>query len=274
MEKINRKDSITYPEQDSTKITQQTSKDIMSLSLEEKSRVRSILNYSTIHFRCACLCAHSCQEIENSFNNIDDYKIQSDNYQNVQAYATGSILSIVAYLEAIINEFFNDCVDKSGNYRKNSTVNIDVIKKIEEYWYETDEKGKYKNRYKPILEKYRAAYKFIKGKGSHYSSLYYMQVFDLIELRNLLVHYEPRWRSHASQSDDPYKIKKLDGKFPHNKFRENSPNPFFPDKCLGGGCSIWAINNSEKFVIEFFNNIMYRRLGIDVGRIKDEILIL
>lgn len=247
-------------------------KDDLKVKVTASVSMQMMSKHSDKHYRCACLCTQSCVAIEDTYLKGEDEKIQSGKYQKDQAFATGSIMSIVAYLETTINEFFSDCITKSGNYPKFSKINESIIGNLVDYWNLTDPQGKYKNRWKPILERYLAAYKIIKGKGLHYPSKYYDDVDALIDLRNILVHYEPKWQYGKPHFDDPYGINRLDGKFLYNKFREESGNPFFPYKCLGAGCSKWAIVISENFVKELFSNIDVDPIFFKVEEIRKEIL--
>jgi len=256
-------DTDTIEKKPNTTTNKKFGRDIAYLTVIETSKLKILSNHSHIHFRCACLCANSCITIEKTYSEDEDQKIQNRKFNDVQAYATGSIMSIVAYLESTINEFFSDCLTKTGNYQNYKGLGDDIIENLNNYWNQINKKGKYIS----ILEKYLEAYKQIKGKEYQYDQ----NILDLIRLRNKLVHYEPKWQFTGQNADDPYKIKGLEGKFPPNKFRENTPNPFFPDKCLGAGCALWAIDISEKFVKEFFTNINVNPTLYNIGSIKVEI---
>ncbi|HQP83197.1 MAG TPA: hypothetical protein PK277_09155 [Methanoregulaceae archaeon] len=264
--------SNTSSEKTENIIQLKSSKDDLKVKVTASVSLQMMSKHSDKHYRCACLCTQSCVEIEGTYHKGEDEKIQSEKYQKDQALATGSIMSIVAYLETTINEFFSDCITKSGNFPNFSKIDESIIENLVNYWNQTDNRGIYKNRWKTILERYLDVYKIIKGKGLHYPSKYYEDVNALIDLRNILVHYEPKWQHGKPHFDDPYGINRLDGKFSYNKFREDSGNPFFPYKCLGAGCSKWAIVISENFVKEFFSNIDVDPVFFKVEEIRKEIL--
>jgi hypothetical protein len=46
----------------------------------------------------------------------------------------------------------------------------------------------------------------------------------------------------------------LKNKFAVNPLAQKN-RPFFPDKCVGHGCSEWAVRNSLEFTDEFFNKL-------------------
>lgn len=265
---------------DSTKIGEKRNnivklkaKDELKVSVDASVTLRMLSKFSDKHFRNACLCTKSSISLENTYSDKDDEKTTSEKFHNDIAYATGAIVSIVAYLETTINEFFSDCITKAGNYDNFSKIDENSKNELVSYWNKTNQDGKFINRYKDTLERYRSAYKIIKGKDSHYPSRgYYENAKNLINLRNILVHYEPKWQCTDPIYDDPYGVNILDGKFPYNKFREKSGNSFFPSKCLGAGCAKWAIINSEEFVKEFFSNIDVVPQFFKVWEIREEIL--
>ena len=46
------------------------------------------------------------------------------------------------------------------------------------------------------------------------------------------------------------------GKFPLNKLLPVGPvRPFFPEKCLGHGCTAWSVNASVQFADEFYKEM-------------------
>jgi hypothetical protein len=74
-------------------------------------------------------------------------------------------------------------------------------------------------------------------------------------LRNSLVHFKPRWQS--GDSTDKLSERLLQKHFVPNPFTSDG-NPFFPDRCLGHGCTKWAWTAALKFADEFF-----RRLDVE-----------
>lgn len=63
----------------------------------------------------------------------------------------------------------------------------------------------------------------------------------MVSLRNGLVHYPAEWRVGVGATEEAPRglATKLKGKFPENPFMPKG-NPFFPDRCLGHGCTAWA----------------------------------
>lgn len=236
-------------------------------------KLQSMSKHSDRHFLCACLCAQNCSQIEETYSGHHDKKRKEKKFLEDQAYAAGAIIFSVAYIEATINEFFTDCESKTGNYQNFSLIDDSKIKKLVAYWNEKNPRGELVNRKRrTIPEKYLDAYKMVKGENQHYHSEYHQSIIELVNLRNRLIHYEPKWQNKDPDIDDPYQIKGLEGKFLLNKFLEKSGNPFFPDRCLGAGCSKWAVINSEKYVDEFFSIIGVKPMFFQVEDIRKDIL--
>lgn len=175
-----------------------------------------------------------------------------------RAYVTAAILCAVAFLEAAINEVFQDAFDEHPSYV--GSLNSETRALMKDFWEGTEETKKSATR---ILDKYQRALcfagvaKFNKGRSP------YQDVSSLVDLRNELVHYKPE----SLGGDSIHKLgKSLGGKFPENRLMVRSGNPFFPDKCLGKGCANWAVSSSRKFADEFFERVgiepNYQRLKI------------
>jgi hypothetical protein len=84
----------------------------------------------------------------------------------------------------------------------------------------------------------------------------YQDVRHLIELRNALMHYEPKdVVSPPRNQQERHKFEKaLKGRFPKNPFMGRG-NAFYPDKCLGHGCAAWAVGSSVDFIDQFCEKI-------------------
>jgi hypothetical protein len=81
----------------------------------------------------------------------------------------------------------------------------------------------------------------------------YQDAQALVNLRNELVHYKPQFRTGASE--EPVEVAKwikglADKRFSVNPFTGDQ-NPFFPDRCLSHGCTVWAWNAALMFCDEF-----------------------
>lgn len=162
-----------------------------------------------------------------------------------RAFATNTILSSVAFLEAAINELFQDAADGHESYLK--TVDSKLVSDVGRAWTSRTDR-------RAVLGKYALASDLLRIKSLDPRAEPYTSTELVIQLRNILVHYRPSSRSAHDMSSFEESLKV---RFPENKLMNGSGNPFFPDKCLGAGCASWAVSAVENLASEFF-----KRLGI------------
>ncbi len=158
----------------------------------------------------------------------------------LQAYVTNAVLSAVAFLEASINEVYDDVADEHPGYV--DPLSPETKRLLAGLWERVE-------RW-PILEKYQAALlcsgiePFEKGKPP------YQDAKLLIDLRNQLLHARPKTRA----TGDVDKLSKsLKPRFKPSRLMENAGNPYFPSHCLGAGCAGWAVVAAQAFADEFFH---------------------
>jgi hypothetical protein len=159
-----------------------------------------------------------------------------------RAYVTGSVLSSVAAIEAAINEFFLEVIDRNTDISK--TLGKAVIETLEELWGVTEDK--------PILTKYQLALIASKKPRFEKDRPPFQTIDNLIKLRNALVHFRPEWdvdlKDHKKLED------RVKGQFKLNPFAFPG-QVFFPYKCLGHGCAQWATLMSRQFLEEFYSRV-------------------
>jgi hypothetical protein len=172
----------------------------------------------------------------------EDGKLPRFNIKH-RAYVTNAILSGVAFLEAAINELFQDIVDGHESYI--AALDIDSKRQMSEYWL--------KKRH-ALLDKYQKALTCLRKQPFNGNHPPYLEAQLVIQLRNALVHYKPKSFGGGVEHD---LAKELAGKFMDNRLMNGSGNPWFPDKCLGHGCAEWAVHSATVFADEFF-----RRIGV------------
>lgn len=153
-----------------------------------------------------------------------------------RAYVMNAVLSAAAFLEAAINELFDDVID--GHPRFIDPLTIETRRSLSGLWQRAEGW--------PVLEKYLLLRPFDKDARS------YQDAQHLIRLRNALTHTWPKTRS-SEDADDLSKA--LMHKFPANRLMANSASPYFPDHCLGAGCAAWAVASSRTFANEFFGRL-------------------
>jgi len=197
--------------------------------------------YSSYHLAAAIHFNELVAEIENNHIGEPTFDIKH------RIYSTNAILSIVAFMEAAINELYQDIFD---NYDANTRSIADEIHDaMRLVWVRTEISSK---SFSSTLEKYQEVLNYLRKKPFPKGKGIFQDVKLIIKLRNQLTHYKPM--SKQSQDTDDLD-RALKNKFRHNKLMEKSDNPFFPDKCLGFGCINWSINTAKGFTDEFFSRI-------------------
>ncbi|SKW04146.1 Uncharacterised protein [Mycobacteroides abscessus subsp. massiliense] len=90
--------------------------------------------------------------------------------------------------------------------------------------------------------------RIIKGKEP------YQSVDVLIDLRNELGHFKPRWW-HGDGTDEARYLTSLRDKLAGRENRQPIGNPWYPHKVLGAGCADWACNSAIAFTREWHSRI-------------------
>jgi hypothetical protein len=181
-----------------------------------------------------------------------------------EANAMGAVLSSVAFLEAAVNELYADAAEDSHPSEIMRSIGegyaIKMPKRVRDLlaglW--GTERFRVGAR---TLEKYDTALRMAGAARFDRGAQPYQDVALLIQLRNALIHFGPQ--SHHEGEEEPTRFEtKLKGKFPLNPLAApinplgNDPmQPFLPDKCLGYGCAMWALESSVEFTEEFFSRM-------------------
>jgi hypothetical protein len=206
--------------------------------------------YMSVHFLVAAWqLAQDAKKIEG----IEKDKESSDFFLKHRAYVISSILTSVAFLEALINELFADASE--GQTLSFPGLAQPTSELLGTMWrLDIPRTASY-----PILKKYRVALALAGKSGLDTSASWYGDVDVVVKLRNALVHYEPE-TIPTDSTRDPDEIHKLEKRL-KRKFCENpltsDGNAFYPDKCLSFGCAAWAFDACVPLADEFCS-----RLGI------------
>ncbi|MCK5391082.1 MAG: hypothetical protein KAJ31_01505 [Deltaproteobacteria bacterium] len=163
-----------------------------------------------------------------------------------RAYVHNSILSSVAFLEAAINELFQDAHDETQTYIND--LDPSIIENLSSHWADTE----IKSNFKSTLVKYQQALRIAGKEAMREGEPPFQNTKLVIELRNFLTHYKPK--SLGGDTTHPLEVK-LKGEFPLNKKYDKSGNKDFPDKMLGIGCAEWSIKSVKNFADEFFKRM-------------------
>ncbi|MGD8305464.1 MAG: hypothetical protein PVF17_02320 [Ignavibacteria bacterium] len=181
------------------------------------------------------------------------FRIENDESTNSSSYdynVMASIFLVVSFLEAIINEFFIELVDEEKEkYHRIDPTNREVLIEL---W----KKGIPRRARHSILDKFEIAIDVSRGIKFSHSQSPYLDIKGLIKLRNMLIHYEPKWqitdRKLRGASDLENLLK---GKFELHPHFDKENEPFFPNLVLSADCALWAIKSASDFVLKFYDNI-------------------
>jgi hypothetical protein len=194
--------------------------------------------YSTYHLWAANHFVRLTGNIETAHTGGPKFSIEH------RTYVTNAIFSSVAFMEAAINEFFQDAADNHQSYI--SPLDSDTQALMVTMWELTEDRNRSAFS---VLDKYQIALTFARKEAFPKGDILYQHADLVIKLRNELVHYKPK----TLGGSDIHKFENsLRGKFPLNALMNDSGNPFFPDKCLGHGCAQWAVSACKNYVDAFF----------------------
>jgi hypothetical protein len=156
-----------------------------------------------------------------------------------RAYVLSSIVASVAFLEAMINELYQDAADDhapDGGYI--TPLSPECRNLMAELWRSTRE-GKLKT-----IEKYERLLLFAGAKPLDRGGQVYGNARLLLRLRNAIIHFRPEDRSAEDELDKLQKGLRERG-FAGNALMEGSGNPWWPDKALGYGAAEWAHRSAQ-----------------------------
>ncbi len=166
-----------------------------------------------------------------------------------RAYVLSSIQAVAGFLEAAINELYQDAVDEHGIEGDGyiAPLSAESRRIMAELWRATDEGS----RLRP-LEKYQMLLVAAGRERLDAGSQPCQDAHLLTGLRNAITHFQPEDLS----ADAPAAMeRRLRGKFPENRLMAGSDNPWWPDHCLGHGCSQWAHRAAKSLADEVVNEL-------------------
>jgi hypothetical protein len=203
--------------------------------------------FSINHIQAATHFAKRSRDIEESYDGI----YSEQRFVEHSAYVVGSIFATASFLEATINEFFQDAMDDASPHYSSSQLPPEIKITIANMW----KSGVPRTAKYTILEKFQLALAFMEKKPFEPGIRPFQEIELLIKLRNALIHFEPEWAGSPSIGKQNKSFEEgLKGKFALNPLYEEG-NSFFPDRCLGYGCARWAVDSSVRFADEFFSRI-------------------
>lgn len=192
---------------------------------------------STHHLWGAQHLAASAAEIEAQHQGRSRFDVRH------RAFVMSSIVESVSFLEAAVNEIFQDAWDAHSSYVGH--VPERMRERLRAYWRTAGDSAS-------IFSKYQVALGMLEREPLDVGAEPYQSAFLVVKLRNLLVHFKPETTSAAEEQNI---VRQLGTKFGENKLMSGSGNPFFPDKCLGAECASWAACSCKTFADQAFRRM-------------------
>jgi hypothetical protein len=195
---------------------------------------RVIANFAWQHLKAAATFRDHVVLIESLNTNREFGPFVVD----IRSYGSACILSAVASLEALVNEFF---ITPEGPLRRQMN-NFEL-----EFWGDRKKKKKGIESF-PALEKYKEAFIRITKQTMDEHTLQYMDAKALVDLRNALVHYKPPWDADRKRKVDLADA--LADKYELSPFPDAAAD-FVTMRSMSAGCMRWTISTVVRFMKEF-----------------------
>ena len=165
-----------------------------------------------------------------------------------------AVLSAVAFLEAIVNEVWQDAADSGpGQHRfHGDRIPENALATMRELWNGKENA----ERAMSTLSKFQIALVCAGHDRMDRGTEPYQSVDVLIDLRNALGHFKPQWWHDDGTGTANY-IAALRDKLKGRENRQPIGNPWYPNKVLGAGCADWACDSAIAFARDW-----YGRMGL------------
>ena len=172
-----------------------------------------------------------CRNVEH--DRIADGKREIDN--EVRGLAMMAFISAAAFVESLINELFS----QPSNGQRIAGIPPDAVRTMKVLW---DEVPSFERA--ATLDKYQAALAAIGKPQAIKNSPTRQPVQTVLDLRNALLHYKPKWQGNTAQ----YMANQLSD-VPRS--RQLRPGAGFPNEVLNADSAEWACKVCVDFVDEW-----------------------
>jgi hypothetical protein len=204
-------------------------------SAEVKATIRSYFSYSHYynarHF--AALCAARESSLLNAGKPFDPRH---------HAYAMAAVSSSISFIEAYINEIFQDAYH--GHDSRLEAFTSSTRSLFASLWSVTEEK----RRNLAVLDKYNLALELACHEPFNAGEDPYQSAKLTVAVRNFLAHYKPMDLGEESTHELETK---LSGRFEPSPLMRGKGNAWFPAHAIGAGMASWAVRSTEGLVDSF-----------------------
>lgn len=189
-----------------------------------------------------------------------------------RAYSTAAIFSATSFLEATVNELFNDAAEQPRSERFHG-ISQQLVMDLARYvnnrtvWnqFKSTKNAAYRNTGtygNEILNKFQFACVSLGQPELIETTNSFIMTRLLIDTRNKITHYEPE-TVPVHDSEGPVTAQqitqRLNGLFPANPFSVAGNHNLFPALQLGHGISEWAVLVAMQFADDFFDHVNLKK---------------
>lgn len=168
-----------------------------------------------------------------------------------RAYVLAAVTNAAAFLEAMVNELFQDAADDHGSSSDGYVAPLSPrTRELMREWWVASGEG-----FERLLDKIQLLLVFAEKDQFERGAQPFQDAALLIGLRNALIHYRPE--SIAADTDHRF-TKSLRGRFDDNALMSGSGNAWWPDHALGAGCARWAYDSAK-----LIGDALSDKLGIE-----------
>jgi hypothetical protein len=155
-----------------------------------------------------------------------------------RGHVLSAVLSAAGFMEAVVNELFQDAVDGHGLTGDGVLAALPSAghRLMARMWTAT--RG---GRALRPLDKYNLLLSAVGKEPLDRGAQPAQDAQLLVNVRNAIAHYQPEDLS----VDIPHRLERqLRRKFEDNRLMSGSANAWWPDHCLGAGCARWACQSA------------------------------
>lgn len=177
-------------------------------------------------------CASKAAAIER--NHDGEGKIDIEH----RAYVLSAVLHAAAFVEAMVNELFQDAADDYGVDGDGYIAPLGPrARELMREWWIASGGG-----FDRVLDKIQLLLVFAGAQKFDRGARPLQDMALVLSLRNALLHFKPE--SVVADVDHRF-AKSLRGRFADNAMISGSGNAWWPDHALGAGCAQWAFDSAK-----------------------------
>lgn len=164
-----------------------------------------------------------------------------------RSYALSTVFSAVAFLEALVNEVFQDAAEESASRIESLSKQCRAL--MAEYWGASERAN--------LLTKFQMALLFAGQPAMDRGRAPMQDAILLVAFRNALVHFRPTW--HEGEEPDGLE-RRLAGKFARSSLLGSNDGSPWPIWAVAAPAATWAVFTARALVDEWSDRIHLPRI--------------